>query len=101
MLPSSCWSVYMLPTRTNNNIEGWHHSVNRRATNQVHLLLYLLMVLLHKEARFVLVQIHLVSDSKLSRFQRKKYRLLQSKIFKYWEGLQHRRDFSPPPPKVV
>ena len=40
MWPPSCWSVYMLPTRTNNDIEGWHHSLNRRANNRVHLPFY-------------------------------------------------------------
>ena len=40
---------------------------------------------LHQEARLVSIQIQLVSDGKLSRIQRRKYRLLQSKIFKYWE----------------
>ncbi|XP_068680633.1 uncharacterized protein [Montipora foliosa] len=28
MWPPFYWSVYMLPIRTNNNIEGWHHSLN-------------------------------------------------------------------------
>jgi len=41
--------------------------------------------LLHQEARLVSIQIQLVSDGKLSRMQRRKYHLLQSKIFKYWE----------------
>ena len=85
MWPPSCWSVYMLPIRTNNDIEGWHHSLNRRASNRVHLPFYLLVELLHQEARLVSIQIQLVSDGKLSRIQRKKYRLLQSKIFKHWE----------------
>lgn len=46
---------------------------------------YLLEELLHQEARLVSIQIQLVSDGKLSRFQRRKYCLLQSKILKYWE----------------
>ena len=91
----------MLPMRTNKDIEGWHHSLNRRANNQVHLHFYLLVELLHKEARLVSIQIQLVSDGKLSHIQRKKYRLLQSKIFKYWEDYNARRDFSPPPSKAV
>lgn len=84
MWPPSCWSVFMLPIRTNNDIEGWHHSLNRRANNRVHLPFYLLVDLLHQEARLVSIKIRLVSDRKLSRIQRKKYRL-QSKIFKHWE----------------
>ena len=46
---------------------------------------YLLEELLHQEARLVSIQIQLVSDGKLSRIQGRKYRLLQSKILKYWE----------------
>ena len=65
--PPSCWSVYMLPIRTNNDIEGWHHSLNRRANNHIHLPFYLLVELLHQEARLVSIQIQLVPDGKLSR----------------------------------
>ena len=71
----------MLPIRMNNDIEGWYHSLNQGASNRVHLPFYLL----HQEARLVSIQIQLVSDVKLSRIQRRKYRLLQSKICKYWE----------------
>ena len=87
--PPAAWSVYMLPIRTNNDVEGWHNSLNRRANNRVHLPFYLLVELLHQEARLVSIQIKLVSDGKLSRIQRKKYRLLQSKIFKYWEDFNN------------
>ena len=73
------WSVFMLPIRTNNDIEAWHHGLNSRANNRVHLPFYLLVELLHQEARLVSIQIRLVSDGKLSRIQRKKYRLLQFK----------------------
>ena len=27
--PPAAWSVYMLPIRTNNDIEGWHNSLNQ------------------------------------------------------------------------
>ena len=67
MWPPSCWSVYMLSIRTNNDIEGWHHSLNRSANNSVHLPFYLLVELLHQEARLVSIQIQLVSHGKLSR----------------------------------
>ena len=81
----SFWPVYMLPIRMNNDIEGWHHNLNRRANNRVHLPFYLLVELLHQEARLISIQIQLVPDGKLSRIQRRKYRLLQLKIFKYCE----------------
>ena len=40
----------MLPVRTNNDIEGWQHSLNRRSGNKVHLPFYLLVELLHQES---------------------------------------------------
>ena len=58
---------------------------NRRANGKVNLPFYLLVELLHQEARVVSIQIRLVSEGKLSRIQRKKYRLLQAKLFKFWE----------------
>ena len=82
--PSS-WSIYMLPVQTNNDIKGWHHSLNCRANGKVNLPFYLLVELLHQEARLVSIQIRLVSEGKLSRIQRKNYRLLQAKLFKFWE----------------
>ncbi|XP_078372705.1 uncharacterized protein LOC144656350 [Oculina patagonica] len=88
MWPPSSWSVFKQPIRTNNDIEGWHHSINRRANNRVHLPFYLLVELLHQEARLVSIQIQLVADGKLSRIQRKKYRQLQTKIFKHWEEFE-------------
>lgn len=29
--PPSCWSVYLRAIRTNNDVEGWHNGLNRRA----------------------------------------------------------------------
>ena len=29
--PLKCWSLFMQSIRTNNDIGGWHHSLNRRA----------------------------------------------------------------------
>ena len=51
---------------TRASIEGWHHSLNRRSGNKVHLPFYLLVELLHEESRLVSIQIRLVSDGKLS-----------------------------------
>ena len=30
--PPSSWSVYMQAVRTNNDVEGWHHGLHRRAS---------------------------------------------------------------------
>ena len=46
----AAWSVYMEPARTNNDLEGWHNGLNRRAKDKSQLPLYLLIQLLHKES---------------------------------------------------
>ena len=83
--PPSSWSVYMQSVRTNNDVEGWHHRLNRRASGKTQLPLYLLINLLHNEACLTAIHIRLVSEKKLQRIQRKKFRNLQSRIFTLWE----------------
>ena len=68
--PPKCWSVFMQSIRTNNDLEGWHHALNRRAAGRCGLPLYMLVSLLHNEARLVSLQIRLVSERKLKRIQR-------------------------------
>ena len=41
--PPSSWSVFMKSIRTNNDIEGWHLGLNRRASGKSQLPLYLLI----------------------------------------------------------
>ena len=67
------WSVYMESVRTNNDLEGWHNALNRRAKGRAQLPLYVLIQLLHKEAALVSLQIRLVFDRGLRRHQRKTY----------------------------
>ena len=83
--PASCWSVFMEAVRTNNDTEGWHHPLNRRAEGKTQLPLYLLIQLLHQEARLTSLHIRLVTERKLKKVQRKTYRMIQSKVFKLWE----------------
>ena len=83
--PPSSWSVYGQPVRTNNDIEGWHNSLNRRVGGRVHLPFYLLIQLLHRESSVCTVQVRLVNARKLQRIQRTKYRALQARIFGRWE----------------
>ena len=71
--PPSSWSFYGQPVRTNNDIEGWHTSLNRRAGGRVHLPFYLLIQLHHRESSVCNVQVRLVNARKLQRIQRKKY----------------------------
>ena len=84
--PPKCWSVFMQSIRTNNDIEGWHHGLNRRAAGRCGLPLYMFVALLHKEARLVSLQIRLVSERKLKRMQRSTYREVQRRLFELWEA---------------
>ena len=99
--PSKTWSVTSTisgsrarcsrqPVRTNNDLEGWHNALNRRAKGQSGLPLYLLIELLEKEARLTTIAIRLVSDQKLSRVQRKCYSNIQRKLFEFWDKFDNR-----------
>ena len=80
-----------IPVRTNNDIEGWHHSINRRANGRTQVPFYLLVDLLHQEARLVTIQIRFISEGKLSRIQRRKYRLLQARLFTHWDEFSNNK----------
>ena len=85
MFPPKDWSIFRQPIRSINDIEGWHNALNRHANHRVHLPFYSLIELLHREAKLACINIRLVSNKKLKRIQRKKYRLLQAKVFANWE----------------
>ncbi|KAL9984046.1 hypothetical protein ACROYT_G006302 [Oculina patagonica] len=86
--PPKSWSVYMQSIRTNNDVEGWHNGLNRRAQGKSQLPFYMLITLLHEESRLTTLQIRMVSEQKLRRYQRKTYRQLQARIFSLWD--QHK-----------
>ena len=90
-LAPSSWSVYMMTIRSNNDIEGWHHGLHRRASGKWHMPFYMLLDLLHQEARLTALRIRLVSEKKLKRIQRAKYRSLQAKVFALWDDFSHQR----------
>ena len=73
---------YYRNIRTNNDIEGWHNRMNQRVSSRHQLQFYLLVKLLHSEAILVELQVELVSQAKLTRIQRKRYRDMQSKIIR-------------------
>lgn len=79
------WSVFNQCVRTNNDIEGWHHRINRRASGKSHIPFYSLVGLLHQEAEITSLHIRLVSEKKLKRNQRRSYRMVQGRVFKLWE----------------
>lgn len=89
--PPSSWSVYMMAIRSNNNVEGWHNGLHHCASGRCHMAFYLLIGLLHEEARLTALRIWLVSERKLKRIQRDKFRSLQAKIFDLWDDFLNQR----------
>lgn len=82
--PPSSWSVFNCTTRTNNDVEGWHRRlIGRAGRGQVPL--YCLVPLLESEAQLLPRQKKLVSEKKLTRYHRKRYRTMQGKLFKLWD----------------
>jgi len=69
------------PIRTNNDLEGWHNALNRRAGEQCGLL--------DREAKLTAVTIRLVSDNTLKRIQRSVTRNIQAKLFANWEKYEN------------
>ena len=83
--PTSICSIFNKSVRTNNDIEGWYNRLNKRAAGRSSLQFYLLITLLHKEAKLTSLYIRLVSEKKLRRIQRRQYRELQNKLFILWD----------------
>jgi len=77
------------PIWTNNDLEGWHNALNRRAGQQSSLPLYLLIELLDREAKLTAVTIRLVSDNKLKQIQCSVTRNIQAKLFASWEKYEN------------
>ncbi|KAI8488921.1 hypothetical protein Bbelb_334390 [Branchiostoma belcheri] len=80
--PPQSWSVFKKVVRTNNDVEGWHNALKKRAADKCHLPFYLLLPQLQKEAALVELNIRLVRDQKLSRTQRKGSREAQENTMK-------------------
>ena len=60
--PPANWSIYQQAIRTNNDLEGWHNALNRRAGGRSNLPFYHMVEILEKEARLTAVNIRLVSE---------------------------------------
>lgn len=81
------WSIYGMPIRTNNDVEGWHHKINRRSRHSTPF--YLLLQVLHEEANDISTSLELLDLGLIKRRQRKMYRLLHKRIFKYWNQYEN------------
>ena len=81
------WSIYN--DCTNQQGCQWLvQSFHNQASGRWKLPLYVLIGLLYREALLTVVDIRLVSDRKLRRVQRKKYREMQAKLFVHWDEYQ-------------
>jgi len=69
---------------TINDVEGWHHRLNAKASHG-RLNSYRLLQLLHDEARLVTLAVRLLSECGTSQMQRKSYAQLHSRIFQLWD----------------
>ncbi|CAG2211533.1 unnamed protein product [Mytilus edulis] len=79
------WCVFMSSIRTNNDVEGWHNSVNTRVCTRGPVPFYSLVTELFKEASDIPLQLKLVSEGKLQRYQRKQSRQTQGRLFALWD----------------
>ncbi|KAL3847154.1 hypothetical protein ACJMK2_018083 [Sinanodonta woodiana] len=58
--PISTWSVFAKSVRTNNDVEGWHSRLNRKARKSK-LQFYVVITLLYTEAQMMPCQAKMVS----------------------------------------
>ena len=84
MWSSKDWSVFGLSVRTNNDVEGYHRLLNS-LNRYDNINLYLLLETIDKEFQFVKKQCQLLSEEKLTRYQRNAYKMQQFKIFRLWD----------------
>ncbi|KAK3108380.1 hypothetical protein FSP39_006664 [Pinctada imbricata] len=81
--PPETWCVFKLPTRSNNDCEGWHRRLNHSARDSTPPF-YELVPLLHEEAAKLPVQRVMVLEGTLARLKRKYVRDRQGKLFQMW-----------------
>jgi len=87
LLIITCWAsccVFRQAIRINNDIEGYHNDLNTQAVigNPP---FYLLCRLVHRESSLLPLQVKLVYEGKLKRYQRKRSRYIQGRIFSFWD----------------
>ena len=84
------WCVFKRAIRTNNDVEGWHHRLNKHAVRGK-LPLYMLLALLYAEAGFIPYQQRLVSENQRRRYQRKKTKETQGSLAQLWKDFQRQK----------
>jgi len=78
------WSVFMTSIRTNNDVEGWHNRINYRVAARGPVPFYSLLTELYSEAADIPLQLKMVTEGKLQRYQRRHTRQIQGKLFTLW-----------------
>ncbi|XP_069114505.1 uncharacterized protein [Argopecten irradians] len=81
--PIQSWNVFGVSTRTNNDCEGWHRRLSHTARDTTPPF-YVLVPLLHEEAKKLPLQKQMVEEGALTRLQRSATRQFQGKIFRLW-----------------
>jgi hypothetical protein len=82
--PVEAVSVYRQHVRTNNDVEGWHRRLNHQA-RRANLPFYVLVRLLYAEASVASLQARLLSEGSLRRHSRKKYTVIDSRLWELWD----------------
>ena len=85
--PPENWSVYKRSIRTNNDVEGWHHRLNRHAVRS-NLPMYMLVTLLYKEAYQIPYQMRMVSENQLRRYQRRATKQTEGNLAQLWKDFE-------------
>nr|XP_034315216.1 uncharacterized protein LOC117685079 [Crassostrea gigas] len=80
------WSVFMTSIRTNNDVGGWHNRLNTSVVTRGSVPFYHLLLVLHREATNITVQMKMVSEGKMQRFQRKRTLQVEGRVFKLWNN---------------
>ncbi|XP_065935337.1 uncharacterized protein [Magallana gigas] len=84
------WSVFMTSIWTNNDVEGWHNRLNTSVATRGSVPFYHLLLVLHREATSITVQMKMVSEGKMQRFQRKRTLKVECRVLKLWNDYSER-----------
>ena len=87
------WSVFRQGVTTNNDVKGCHRCLNG-CRGSSHILMYILIPLLHKEAMKVNVEVCLVKDGRLAGYQEQTYQSFQGRFFTLRQRYENTRTHS-------
>jgi hypothetical protein len=83
----------MTAIRTNNDVEGWYNRLNSSVAARGPVPFYHLVNMLYLESKDISRQMKMVSEGKMQRYQRKKTREVEGRLFELWDEYCH-RDFN-------